>query len=189
MATFSVVILGQLNAQSRVGVKGGLNLSTLAVLNKPDNYTPPDLDYRTSFHVGVFWNIPLSEKLFLQPELQYSSKGAKPQGLTTKLPYLVLPIMIGFKPIDLLQIEGGVEVGYLLKYAAYHNDVDYGINLGVAFSITDDISAGIRYNLGLNSIFGEEDLQFTDDRGNLIERLILPHRVIQFSLYYDLIKI
>nr|WKN36052.1 porin family protein [Tunicatimonas sp. TK19036] len=184
----SIVITNQTNAQSKVGIKGGLNLSKLTILNEPDNYTSPDMDYRTSFHIGGFWNIPLNEKLFVQPELQYSNKGVKSQGYTTKLPYLVLPVMIGFKPTELLQIEGGVELGYLLKYTAYHNDFDYGIDLGATFSITDEIKAGVRYNLGLNSIYGKEDLQFTDDNGNLIDQLILPHRVLQFSLYYDLIK-
>jgi len=183
-----IAIVNQTNAQYKVGIKGGLNLSKLATLNEPDNYTSPDMDYRTSFHIGGFWHIPLNNKLFIQPELQYSGKGVKSQGYTTKLPYLVLPIIVGFQPTDLFQIEGGVELGYLLKYTEYHNDIDYGIDLGATFIITDAIKAGFRYNLGLNSIYGKDDIQFTDDNGNLIDQIIVPHRVLQFSLYYDLVK-
>ena len=118
---------------------------------------------------------------------QYSNKGVKSQGYTTKLPYLVLPIMIGFKPTKLFQIEGGVEFGYLLKYRDYHNDFDYGFNIGATFSIADDIKAGVRYNLGLNSIYGKEDLQFTDDSGNLIDpvNFTAPSSTVLSLLRFD----
>ena len=183
-----IININQANAQSKVGIKGGLNLSKIAFLNNPDNYPSPNADFRTSFHIGAFWHISLNNKLFIQPELQYSGKGVKSQGYTSKFPYLVLPIVVGFKPTNLFQIEGGVELGYLLQGTKYFNDIDYGIDLGATFIITDAIKAGVRYNLGLNSIYGKDDIQFTDNSGFPIDRIILPHRVLQFSLYYDLVK-
>ena len=177
------------SAQTTLGMKGGLNYSKITVLSVGEGYDVLGSDYKASFHLGGYLHVPLTEKLFIQPELQYSNKGRRFEDGTLNLPYVVLPAMLGYKPLDRLSMEGGFELGYLLANREYHSLLDLSLNLGVGFAITDELRAGVRYVLGINSVYGEE-VQFTDKQGNLADEIIiLPNRVLQLSLYYSLIKV
>lgn len=83
----------------RLGAKAGVNFASMG-----DDQTE-DLNRRTSFHVGVLVEIPISEKFAIQPELLYSSQGYKIEEVDTyldlksvykdvdKLDYINIPIM------------------------------------------------------------------------------------------------
>ncbi|WP_425290156.1 porin family protein [Aquimarina spongiae] len=72
----------------RFGGKAGVNLSEIR----------GSTDYRTSFHVGVLTEIPVLNKISVQPELVYSSQGG--ETVTSdfeaifKLDYLNIPVML-----------------------------------------------------------------------------------------------
>ncbi|MFD2910168.1 porin family protein [Flavobacterium ardleyense] len=93
------------------------------------------------------------------------------------LEYLNIPLMLKYYVSDRFYIETGPQIGFLLsanqtaKVTIIINDVeagstvldredvidrykaiDFGANLGVGFYFTDNISASLRYNLGLNNI-------------------------------------
>lgn len=189
LLTAVMVIAGRASAQTAFGVKGGLNYSKITVLSTNESLGMLGLDYKASFHIGGYLSSSLGEKLYIQSELQYSNKGGRPESGTLNLPYLVIPVMLGYKPIDRLRIEGGLELGYLLANREYYSTLDLSLNGGAVFSVTEALSAGMRYVLGINSVYGE-DVQFTDEKGNLIEEtVILPNRVLQVSLYYNLLKL
>ena len=184
-----MTVAGWASAQTTWGVKGGLNYAKITVLSVGEGYDVLGSDYKASFHVGGYLHVPLTEKLFIQPELQYSNKGGRFKDGTLNLPYVVLPVMLGYKPMDRLSIESGLELGYLLANRDYHSILDLSLNLGVGFAITDELRAGVRYVLGINSVYGEE-VQFTDNQGNLADEIIiLPNQVLQLSFYYSLIKL
>ena len=56
---------------TRVGFKGGLNFSNFRVDGIQDN------NIKAGLNLGLFFKLPVSETVALQPELLYSSKGSK----------------------------------------------------------------------------------------------------------------
>ncbi|EZH76015.1 hypothetical protein ATO12_04290 [Aquimarina atlantica] len=118
---------------------------------------------------GVFSQYKFSEKLAIRSEVLYSAQGAKSKigSRKIKLNYInVLPAIIKFYPINKLSLEAGPHVGYLLggKGAGFvkrdFKKIDYGVALGIGYSLTDNLEVGIRYNLGLVDITKESNTSF-----------------------------
>src|SRR5688572_19329365 len=68
-----------METKTRFGVKGGVNLASLEI----DDDTPAtnfNTNSKTSFHVGVYANLPLSDMFRLQPEILYMGAGSKVKG-------------------------------------------------------------------------------------------------------------
>ena len=68
-----------MEVKPRFGIKGGVNLASLEI----DDDTPAtnfNTNSKTSFHVGVYGNIPLSDMFRFQPELLYVGGGSKVNG-------------------------------------------------------------------------------------------------------------
>ncbi|CAM3392266.1 porin family protein [Aequorivita lipolytica] len=111
------------SAQSefRIGFKGGVNFASIS-----GDFTD-DYDGRTSFHIGGLVEIPISEKFAIQPELLYSSQGAKSEYDDSfgdsivigkeklKLDYINIPIMAKYYIIDGLSVEAGPQFGVLIS--------------------------------------------------------------------------
>ena len=159
------------NAQeTKFGVKAGLNLGNLSG-NATDAFVNEDTKMRTSFHVGAFAEIKLSDKFAIQPEVQYSVEGAKQdidgesEKLIWDLAFVNIPIMAKYYATDKLSIEAGPQIGFLTK-AELTFDGDtvedlkedstkstaFSGNFGVGYNFTDNISANLRYSLGLSDI-------------------------------------
>lgn len=106
-------------AQSvKFGVKAGLNVST---------FTGDDSDEAeslTGFHVGGVAEIKFTDKFSLQPELLYSTQGAKASvsgieggvaynaDIKAKVSYINLPVMAKYYVIPGLSLEAGPQVGF-----------------------------------------------------------------------------
>jgi hypothetical protein len=156
------------SAQKRAGIKGGLNVSNLYVDDIDDE------NARYGFNVGVYGQVFATETFAIQPELMYSTRGAKAeygglidQTVKYNLNYLDLPVLAVFKLGDAAEIHIGPYASYLL-----HSNVSYSGDLGNG---SDDIDrdhlnpfdfglaggfglnfgamqVGARYNLGLTEI-------------------------------------
>ena len=77
-------------------------------------------DSKTSFHIGGVVEIPISDSFSVQPELLYSSQGAKAESsfggdVDFKLSYLNLPIMAKYYVAENFSLEAGPQVGLLLS--------------------------------------------------------------------------
>ena len=143
------------NAQSefRIGFKGGVNFASVG-----GDFTD-NSNGRTSFHIGGLVEIPIMEKLAVQPELMYSSLGNSNEdsgsesygGLTysykeesdLKLDYISIPIMAKYYIIDGLSVEAGPQVSILIKA---ESEYDYsetvsggGETISNSESGTDDV--------------------------------------------------
>ena len=155
----------------RVGVKGGLNASSLFY----DSQGASSKKERIGFHAGVFTQIPAGEFFAIQPELLYMTKGASAtynvlsfSGTNTfKLNYAELPVLATFKLGQSVELQAGPYVSYLLNSninsngdfgtgtSAINRDnfnkVDYGITggLNIYFGKT---FIGARYEQGLQQI-------------------------------------
>lgn len=156
---------------ARVGLKGGLNASSLFY----DSQGVSNKNERIGFHVGVFAQVPVGEFFAVQPELLYMTKGASADynvltfnGKNTfKLNYAELPVLATFKLGQAVELQAGPYVSYLLNSnvnsngdfgtgsSAINRDnfnkVDYGLAGGLNFYIGKAF-IGARYEQGLQRI-------------------------------------
>jgi hypothetical protein len=153
-------------AQVKYGVKGGLNFA---------NLTGPDVEdnkMRMSFHLGAFANFSVADRFSVQPELVFSSQGAKFEdpGDDTKyrLSYLNIPIVGQYNDPSGFYAETGPQFGFLLA-AKVKDDgstsdakdafktVDFAWAFGAGYKFTDKASVGARFNLGLANVVDNDD--------------------------------
>jgi hypothetical protein len=157
---------------TRVGVKGGLNFSNFRVDDIGDN------NIKAGLNLGLFFKMPVSEAVAIQPEILYSSKGSKieydnfAQGegeYRFNFNYLELPIMGVFSLGDHFNIQAGPYVAYLASVnikdmqedgsiqgvkdlnEKNFNRFDYGLAAGIGADFNGFV-AGVRYNYGLNEV-------------------------------------
>jgi hypothetical protein len=158
--------------QPKIGIKGGINLSNLYVDDVQDE------NMKVGVNVGVFAKFPLTRGFSIQPELLYSSKGAK---LTYNnilgtgeyrfnLNYVELPILAVFNLGKNFNIHAGPYAALLTSANIKRKDkasgdvddiadldtdnfkrFDYGLVGGIGFDI-ENFTLGARYNYGLNEI-------------------------------------
>lgn len=180
------------------GVKGGLNLSSANVERSYDT----DVSSLAGFNVGGFAHFKIDKKWAVQPEFLFSTQGFKEYlddsgyifDEEVKINYLNLPINFQYIVASKLHIEAGPEVGFLVsgkvdgKYydpmfneTRLTNGVDikehlksvvFGFNVGAGYAITPQLSASVRYHLGLSD---------ADD----LEGLKIKNRNIQVGLGYS----
>lgn len=169
LAAIAVMAFGFTNAQqTRFGVKGGLNISTLVGGDVEDTKS------LVGFHVGGFAEIKIFDKFFIQPELLYSAQGTKVDGplgadADLKLNYLNIPVLAKYYIVDKFSVEAGPQLGILLSAKAdgtdfkdYTRSVDFGFNIGAGYNFTDNLSVGLRYTIGLSPIT-DKDIDNTED--------------------------
>lgn len=174
--------------QTKLGVKGGLNIAKTKNLNA----SPQE---RYSFHAGVNFQKAIRENFFIQPELLYSSKGhrftsnfASSDG-AVRFKYLSLPVLLGYRADDRLSILFGPEFNYLLRSTIFFKPAitvitreyprfDAGFDLGAAYKITKSISAELRYYYGFNTLY------YKDFTGVIHEEEKGANRTFQAGLTY-----
>ncbi len=169
LTAVAVFAFGFANAQDvKFGVKGGLNIATFSGDVKDNSSI-------VGFHVGGFTEIKVSEKFSVQPELLYSTQGSKFEryfnsiktDVQYKLAYLNLPVMAKYYVASKFSLEAGPQIGFLTSAKAVvtalgatadgdvkeqFKSIDFGVNFGAGYDFTENISAGLRYNLGLSNI-------------------------------------
>lgn len=174
LITGAVVFAGSdaiAQGRARVGLKGGLNASSLFY----DSQGASNKNERIGFHAGVFAQVPVSEFFAVQPELLYMTKGASAtynvlgfNGQNTfKLNYAELPVLATFKLGQSVELQAGPYVSYLLNSnvnsngdfgtgtSAINRDnfnkVDYGLAGGLNIFFGNAF-VGVRYEQGLQQI-------------------------------------
>jgi len=182
--------------KSRVGIKGGVNLSQLYVDQADVNYE----NNKIGLHAGLFAKIPFSDFVALQPELLYSNQGSKISyngssllGIQSgevrfNLHYVSLPIL-GVITAGPLNFQAGPYVSYLVAADVKDlksdgtvgsqqdldkndfNSVDYGVAAGVALDVKG-FQIGARYNYGFREV-GKSDFagRLTDNSKNSVIQL------------------
>jgi hypothetical protein len=125
-----------------------------------------------SYNISIGYEIPLSEKLFLQPELNYYLLNAKASGPISITGNDRLKVsLIGIAPIlkynvyNKFYVEFAPEVNYISNVQrARHGEplqekpnikvkqFSYGVVGGLSYNITKHIGVVGRYHLGLNEV-------------------------------------
>lgn len=101
------------------GLKAGLNYSNVYDERTDEFYSDP----KFGFAGGMFLRIPISKYLGIQPEILYSQKGFKGEGVlldseydfTRTTSYIDVPIQLAFKPSEYLTIVAGPQYSYLVS--------------------------------------------------------------------------
>ena len=178
LSSLLVLAFGFTYAQkAEFGIKGGLNSS-----NFSGDTEGADFKSRVGFNIGAFAAIKLSEKITLQPEILFSTQGAKADNVVVpyndvyytadvkfNLSYINVPVMIKYYVSDKFNLEVGPQIGFLTSAKTStkvvgisqtseqdakdsFESVDFGLNFGAGYDFTENVFAGIRYNLGLANI-------------------------------------
>jgi hypothetical protein len=203
---FSILILGLCikgKAQTQIGLKTGFNYVNNIIRNTSVATQGLEHKPRLSYHIGVFTRIGFTEKISLNIDLLFSSKGFGFKGTAGALPpgggslhlnYLNLPILFGYNINEKLTIEFGPEFGYLLSAKSkfesktidvkwiWDNELDLGISSGLTYSLTEKLKIGIRYTHGLYSVI--KDMVIKDINGNLSDTPNAQNRTFQLSILF-----
>ena|SRR5688572_23372575 len=185
------------HAQTTGGLKAGLNLTNFGGDGAEDSKSRP------GFHIGGYMNIGLNEKLSFQPELLFSTAGAKTEEKgpdfsfesTAKLSYLSIPLSLQYS-FGSFNIHAGPQLSFLMsaKYEFTDSYTDTngttttesgeddvkeylkGVDLGLNFGAGysfGKLGVTARYSLGMANISDEGESNLTN-------------KTIQFSVMYKL---
>ncbi len=133
-------------AQARVGIRAGLNVSNMSLENLPNK------SERFGYHVGIFANLPVvADFISLQPELSYSVKGAafKPlnERQTLNMNYLDFLLPVAFK-LGSIDIQVGPFASYLVSTPDYTLFEDNTVEVDAFKKFDAGLTAGLSYNFG-----------------------------------------
>lgn len=165
------------------GIKGGLNASSL-------NNGGSAMETIIGFNAGAFAHIHTSINWSIQPEIIFSTEGAKEPlvggNLTGKhrLNYLNFPVLLQYMFNNGLRLEGGAQFGVLLsaKDKVRENVLDVkdmyqstavSIPLGASFLTRTGFGIDARYVFGLSNIY-KDDSQ------------TIQSNVFQLGIFYQL---
>ncbi|MDY0090169.1 MAG: porin family protein [Flavobacteriaceae bacterium] len=141
------------NAQMlQFGVKAGVNFSTL----EGDNTY--DLSHYTNFHFGAVLELGIFQNFSIQPELLYSSQGAKVDSDAVKdikYDYITVPVLAKFYLItDKLSLEAGPQFSFMINENVpdqfESKTFDFALAGGLAYNITNNFFVQARYVAGLS---------------------------------------
>jgi hypothetical protein len=167
------------SAQISYGVKGGLNVANIGGEDIEDNKA------KLGFHLGGFVNVPVAEKISIQPELVYSLQGVKFDGdARYNLSYLNIPVIARYTTQSGFFGETGPQLGFLMSAKAkedgessnvkdFFKKTDFSWAFGVGYLTQSNVGVSARFNLGLSKL---------DEDG---EAKIF-NRVFQVGLFYVL---
>ncbi len=178
------------------GAKGGVNFSTFS--GGGDNAWN-DPSGRTSFHLGLLAEIPMTERFSIQPEVLYSGQGYdiadrnNANDIEFQLEYINVPVIAKVYVFEGLALEAGPQVGFLVKSeidrdptsigtgdtnlnSDMFNTVDFSVALGASYKFRGGFFVNGRYNIGLSDIY---DDSFS---GGLFSGSDAKHSVIQAGL-------
>ena len=163
-----LVVIGlSVHAQKvNIGLKGGLNLASLS-----DSENEDDVSSRIGYHAGLFFNIPVTPQISVQPEAIYSSQGAKydfgtgGDDLQLALNYINIPVMVQANVGRGFYAQAGPQLGILTSVSDKVGDTEVGIvskddfkstdialGFGVGFKGSSGFGLDARYNMGLTNI-------------------------------------
>ena len=157
------------------GAKGGVNFSTF---RGDGNNAWNDPSGRTSFHLGMLAEIPMSERFSIQPEVLYSGQGYdianrnNQDDIEFQLEYINVPVIAKVYVFDGFALEAGPQVGFLVKSEIDYqpatvnsgdvnlnsdqfNTVDFSVALGASYKFRGGFFLNGRYNIGLSDIYDD----------------------------------
>lgn len=151
LSAIAVLAFGFANAQSsemKFGVKAGFTPSSTFTGDFEGDAT-------SGFYVGGLVDLAVADNFHVQPELLYSTEGAK----DAKLNYLRIPIMAKYYIMEGLSLQAGPELGFVAGGDSEIKDavksMDYGLGAGAGYELESGLMFDARYNIGMANIVKE----------------------------------
>jgi hypothetical protein len=173
-------------AQVSVGAKAGLNVSNLSGIKDLEGFESNAL---VGFHLGGFVTFNLGRNFAIQPELLFSTQGAKVDVVgeeeNLKLNYFNIPVMVKFLTNSGFYVEAGPQLGLRTGDVKWGDEnltedfenSDFSACFGLGFQPTKSpFGIGARYNIGLGKA--------SEFEGINNESIDAKNGVFQLSLYW-----
>ncbi len=177
---FVLLLGGFVSAQTfQFGPKAGVNISNFTSGNYQNNTL-------VGFHLGGFLSFALGKSFAIQPEVLFSTQGAKIDDVNSpvkefKTNYLNIPVLAQIRMPGGLYLETGPQAGLLLTAKTddqsvkdLYKSLDWSWAFGLGFRSKIGLGLGARYNLGLTKI-GDDVNSFEPNAKN---------SVIQIGLFF-----
>jgi hypothetical protein len=160
----TLLFAGALLAQNAtIGLKGGLNVATIKVNGANEWGSKP------GFNGGLLAHVHLSPQIALQPEVVYSSEGAKYTISNGEhklsLNYINVPLQLQYMFNNGFRLQTGPQVGFLTGVKDKINQtetgyfttqdfksVDFSWSAGLGYLTYSGLGIDARYNFGLSNI-------------------------------------
>lgn len=163
--------------QTHFGIKGGVNLSSVAIDNGDD------YNGKVGLHLGGLAHIHISQHFALQPELIYSMQGGKDDDNKLKLNYINIPLLAQYMTLDGFRLQTGPQIGFLTSAKSETGDVeinvkddlsavDFSWTFGAGYLFPSGFGIDARYNHGISNISDDEVFE-------------ARNRVFQFGVFYQ----
>jgi hypothetical protein len=142
-----------------LGLKAGANISNFTGASNA-----ADLKAKTviGFHAGGFVSLFVGDNFAIQPEIMFSTQGAKIEqtGTSTNyhLDYINIPVMLKYRFNGGFYIEAGPQVGFKVheSYAGTSEDfaksTDLSLGAGLGYHSSIGLGIGARYVAGLSKL-------------------------------------
>lgn len=174
---FAVVAVSGASAQSfKFGPKAGLNVS---------NYTGGNIDSEAlvGFHLGGLLNFGIGNVFSIQPEVLFSTQGAKIKSddYEFKTNYVSIPVMLKARTGFGLYFEAGPQVAFKTgeknigsqTISDFANDLDVAGGVGLGYQAGFGLGIGARYVQGLSKVGTLNEASLKGDVKNSIIQLSL----------------
>lgn len=136
---FLFVLISTL-AYPQWGVKGGTGIASLTNIS--------DAEYKVMGNIGVTYDIRLSEKWFIQPEVAFATTGTSFKDGHLDMYALELPIVVSFRPKIKSNMNLIFDCGWFVRYAMFGDSKNGSHKLGVVDGNTFDTYK--RFDTGVN---------------------------------------
>lgn len=168
IAVFAILLTSSAFAQSStgIGIKGGLSYNANGdyFQSISDNAKSPDRN--VGYHFGLFGKI--GNKLYLRPEVVYSSTKSDYDNDSFKMQKIDAPILVGIKVLGPISVFAGPSFQYILDSEFEGVSID---------DIENDFTVGANFGIGLNFKKVGIDLRyergFSDNEANFINNNII----------------
>ena len=155
------------NAQIfKLGIKGGINYANQTGTNIIVNSTNYKTEAISNYHIGLLTEIKLGERFSLQPEVLYSTQGAKYDAIgvvndfTNDIGYISIPVMTKINLNNTFSLEFGPQASFLMSKKnevginsiKNQNNIDLGAGAGLGIHLTKSLFVQGRYVVGLSEI-------------------------------------
>ncbi|MBO9561321.1 MAG: PorT family protein [Niastella sp.] len=168
----------------QLGIKGGVNVSNFT----GGNFENIDKKSLVGFHAGGFVSFFLGDNFAIQPEVLFSSQGAKLKNAgneqNLKVSYINVPVMLKYRFNGGFYLEAGPQIGFKVNEKTddmqiddFAKSTDLSVAGGLGFHSSMGLGIGARYTAGLSKV-GDFDA------GNIDPDF--KNGVIQVSLFYTL---
>ncbi|ACU06376.1 MULTISPECIES: porin family protein [Pedobacter] len=165
------------NDKMRFGIKAGANLMKMGKVQFGDQLY--STDYRVGFQAGIYADLPMGGNFAFMPEATFTQKGGKLKETVSgntgefdsKVSYIDIPVLIGYKASPELTVFAGPQVSFLLdqKSTIKSNGNEIvsssskenfeksiaGAAIGLGYAITPNINVNGRYTMDFQRAFKE----------------------------------